>query len=214
MSTIMTTTARASVRAEERREIRVAVHAADPLVRAGLRSALGSGPGITLREDPETADVLVAVAGTEPHRIPAGAARLVLVADQPKQADLWAAVERGLAVVVARAEATPARLQRAVADAHAGRGDLPADQLGSLLRGISRLHKEVLEPRDITLSGLSPRETEVLRLLADGYDTGEIAKRVAYSDRTVKNILHGMLSRFGLRNRTHVVAYALREGLI
>ncbi|SFH43990.1 DNA-binding response regulator, NarL/FixJ family, contains REC and HTH domains [Amycolatopsis regifaucium] len=210
----MTTTARASVRAEERREIRVAVHAADPLVRAGLRSALGSGPGITLREDPETADVLVAVAGTEPHRIPAGAARLVLVADQPKQADLWAAVERGLAVVVARAEATPARLQRAVADAHAGRGDLPADQLGSLLRGISRLHKEVLEPRDITLSGLSPRETEVLRLLADGYDTGEIAKRVAYSDRTVKNILHGMLSRFGLRNRTHVVAYALREGLI
>ncbi len=210
----MTTSVRAGVRTEERREIRVAVYADDPLVRAGLRSALGTGPGIVLRDDPATAEVLVAVAGAEPHRIPVGPARLVLVADQPKQAELWAAVERGLAVVVTRSEATPARLLRAVADAHAGRGDLPADQLGSLLRGISRLHKEVLEPREITLSGLSPRETEVLRLLADGFDTGEIARRVAYSDRTVKNILHGLLSRFGLRNRTHVVAYALREGLI
>ncbi|MFC3455175.1 helix-turn-helix transcriptional regulator [Amycolatopsis speibonae] len=214
MSTTMTTPVRPIVRTEERREIRVAVHAGDPLVRAGLRSALGAGPGISLRDDPEKADVLVAVAGNEPHRIPAGAARLVLVADQPNQTELWAAVERGLAVVVARSEATPGRLLRAVADAHAGRGDLPADQLGSLLRGISRLHKEVLEPRELTLSGLSPRETEVLRLLAEGFDTGEIARRVAYSDRTVKNILHGLLSRFGLRNRTHVVAYALREGLI
>jgi len=214
MSTTMTTPVRPMARTQERGEIRVAVHAGDPLVRAGLRSALGDGPGIILRDDPEQADVLVAVAGTEPHRIPAGPARLVLVADQPNQAELWAAVERGLAVVVDRAEATPARLRRAVTDAHAGRGDLPADQLGSLLRGISRLHKEVLEPRELTLSGLSPRETEVLRLLADGFDTGEIARRVAYSDRTVKNILHGLLSRFGLRNRTHVVAYALREGLI
>lgn len=210
----MTTPVRPVVRTEEQREIRVAVYAGDPLVRAGLRSALGAGQGIALRDDPGSADVLVAVAGNEPHRIPAGCARLVLVADEPNQAELWAAVERGLAVVVARSEATPGRLLRAVFDAHAGRGDLPADQLGSLLRGISRLHKEVLEPRELTLSGLSPRETEVLRLLAEGYDTGEIARRVAYSDRTVKNILHGLLSRFGLRNRTHVVAYALREGLI
>ncbi|MFI7120539.1 LuxR C-terminal-related transcriptional regulator [Amycolatopsis sp. NPDC049868] len=214
MSTIMTTPVRPVVRTGERREIRVAVHAGDPLVLAGLRSALGDGPGITLRDDPAKADVLVAVAGDDPRRIPAGSARLVLVTDDPDQAELWAAVERGLAVVVARSEATPARLLRAVADAHAGRGDLPADQLGSLLRGISRLHKEVLEPRELTLSGLSPRETEVLRLLAEGFDTGEIARRVAYSDRTVKNILHGLLSRFNLRNRTHVVAYALREGLI
>ncbi|UMO99770.1 LuxR C-terminal-related transcriptional regulator [Amycolatopsis sp. EV170708-02-1] len=214
MSTIMTTPVRPVVRTEERREIGVAVHAGDPLVLAGLRSALGGGPGIALRDDPAKADVLVAVAGDDPRRIPAGPARLVLVADHPNQAELWAAVERGLAVVVARSEATPGRLLRAVADAHAGRGDLPADQLGSLLRGISRLHKEVLQPRELTLSGLSPRETEVLRLLAEGFDTGEIARRVAYSDRTVKNILHGLLSRFNLRNRTHVVAYALREGLI
>ncbi|MEU3769690.1 LuxR C-terminal-related transcriptional regulator [Amycolatopsis keratiniphila] len=196
MSTIMTTPVRPVVRTGERREIRVAVHAGDPLVLAGLRSALGGGPGITLRDDPAKADVLVAVAGDDPRRIPAGSARLVLVAEHPNQAELWAAVERGLAVVVARSEATPGRLLRAVADAHAGRGDLPA------------------KPRELTLSGLSPRETEVLRLLAEGFDTGEIARRVAYSDRTVKNILHGLLSRFNLRNRTHVVAYALREGLI
>ncbi|MEV6909750.1 response regulator transcription factor [Amycolatopsis sp. NPDC051071] len=211
MSTILITPARPAVQAGKHRTVRVAAHATDPLVLAGLRSALGGGTGITLRDDPADADVVVAV---EPHRLPPGDARLVLVADRLSQAELWAAVERGLAVVVSRTELTPARLLRAVDDAHAGRGDLPADQLGDLLRGMSRLHKEVLAPRELTLSGLSERETELLRLLADGLDTSEIARQVSYSERTVKNILHGLLSRFGLRNRTHVVAYALREGLI
>jgi len=53
-----------------------------------------------------------------------------------------------------------------------------------------------------------------LRLLADGMDTGQIAQRLSYSERTVKNILQGMLTRLGLRNRTHAVAHAIRLGLI
>ena len=38
--------------------------------------------------------------------------------------------------------------------------------------------------------------------------------RVAYSERTVKNVLHDLTTRLQLRNRTHAVAYAVREGLI
>ncbi|GHF44737.1 DNA-binding NarL/FixJ family response regulator [Amycolatopsis bartoniae] len=170
--------------------------------------------GIELIEDQAEADVVVAVAETGLRELLTSSSRLVLVADQPRQAELWAAIEHGLTVLVPRAEATTARLLRAIGDAHRGRGDLPAEQLGSLLRGLGRLHQQVLAPRDLMLSGLTHRETDVLRLLADGLDTAEIATKLAYSERTVKNILHGMLTRLGLRNRVHAVAHGLRHGLI
>ncbi|WAL63292.1 response regulator transcription factor [Amycolatopsis cynarae] len=200
--------------------VRVSLVATDPFVRAGLISELREKPGLHLvdAQDEAGPDVVVAVSdlGPELREIAEKApdARLVLVTDQTRPAQLWAAIEHGLLVLVPRAEATTARLLRAIADAHQGRGDLPAEQLGSLLRGLSRLQQEVLAPRDLTLSGLSRRETEVLRLLANGLDTAEIAAAMTYSERTVKNILHGLLSRLGLRNRTHAVAYALREGII
>jgi DNA-binding NarL/FixJ family response regulator len=66
----------------------------------------------------------------------------------------------------------------------------------------------------LNLGGLSAREIDVLRLAADGFDTGEIALKLSYSKRTVTNILHDVTSRFHLTNRTHAVAYAIREGLI
>jgi DNA-binding NarL/FixJ family response regulator len=72
----------------------------------------------------------------------------------------------------------------------------------------------VLAPRGLTFAGLTPRETEVLRLVADGFDTAEIAGRMCYSERTVKNVLHDLTTRLQLRNRSHAVAYAVREGLI
>ena len=62
--------------------------------------------------------------------------------------------------------------------------------------------------------GLSEREAEVLKLVANGHDTAEIAGRLSYSQRTVKNILHDVTTRLQLRNRSHAVAYAVREGLI
>ncbi|WP_236792957.1 response regulator transcription factor [Amycolatopsis sp. GM8] len=200
--------------------VRVVVLAADRFVRTGILTELRDKPGVQLlssREDAEP-EVVVAVAEPGPELVelltPVPRAKLVLVADEARPAELWTAVEHGLAVLVPRAEATTARLLQAITDAHAGRGDLPPDQLGPLLQGLSRLHHDVLAPRDLTLSGLSRREADVLRLLAEGMDTAEIAAEMTYSERTVKNILHNLLSRLGLRNRTHAVAYALREGMI
>ena len=63
-------------------------------------------------------------------------------------------------------------------------------------------------------SGLAPREVDVLRLVAEGLDTVEIAGKLSYSERTVKNVMHGLTTRLRLRNRAHAVAYALREGYI
>lgn len=209
-----------AVSPQRRPAIRVAVAAADPFVRTGILTELRDKPGVQLVGPREEAKPEVVVAVAEPGRDlgellgEIEGVKLVLITDQTRPAELWAAVEHGLVVLVPRGDATTARLLQAIADAHAGRGDVPADQLGPLLRGLSRLHHDVLAPRDLTLSGLSRRETEVLRLLAEGMDTAEIAAEMTYSERTVKNILHSLLSRLGLRNRTHAVAYALREGMI
>ena len=54
----------------------------------------------------------------------------------------------------------------------------------------------------------------MLRLLSRGESTREIAAGLSYSEKTVKNIVHDVTSRLDLRNRTHAVAYALRQGLI
>ena len=61
---------------------------------------------------------------------------------------------------------------------------------------------------------LRSREVDVLRLVAEGYDTAEIARTLSYSERTIKKVLHEMTMRLQLRNRSHAVAYALRAGLI
>ena len=61
---------------------------------------------------------------------------------------------------------------------------------------------------------LSAREIDVLRLAADGLDTDEIARKLCYSRRTVANIVHSVIIRFNLNNRTHAVAHAIRVGLI
>ena len=91
---------------------------------------------------------------------------------------------------------------------------LPPDLLGRLLEQMSRLQRDVLAPRGFGPAGLSDREVEVLRHLADGCDTSEIAQTMAYSERTIKNIIHEVTRRLNLRNRSHAVAYAVKAGLI
>jgi DNA-binding NarL/FixJ family response regulator len=55
---------------------------------------------------------------------------------------------------------------------------------------------------------------EVLRLLAEGCDTAEIARRLAYSEPTIKNVIQRLFEHLRARNRPHAVAVALRAGII
>jgi DNA-binding NarL/FixJ family response regulator len=86
--------------------------------------------------------------------------------------------------------------------------------LGQLLDHVGQLQRQVLDPRGLTLSTLTVREVDVLRLVSEGFDTAEIAVKTAYSERTVKNILHEVTTRLQLRNRAHAVGHAMRHGLI
>ena len=72
-----------------------------------------------------------------------------------------------------------------------------------------------LAPRTPSIvAQLRPRERDVLALVAEGLSTREIARRLCYSERTIKNILQELTTRVGLRNRTQAVAWALRNGWI
>jgi DNA-binding NarL/FixJ family response regulator len=204
--------------------IPVFLHATDLISRAGLSSQLRPQPAVRVVSDDEQDQAEVAVVVADAVDEPTlralralrarGVSRLVLVATEIDDAGLVAAVEVGVAGLVRRCEATSERLVAVIKAAAAGDGAVPPDLLGRLLAQIGQLQRAVLGPRGLTFTGLTEREIAVLRLVADGLDTAEIAAKLSYSQRTVKNVLHDVTSRLHLRNRSHAVAYALRHGLI
>ena len=65
-----------------------------------------------------------------------------------------------------------------------------------------------------TLARLTEREQQVLALIAQGHPTREVALELCYSERTVKNVLHDVVTKLNARSRSQAVAHAVREGLI
>ncbi|MBR8639392.1 response regulator transcription factor [Streptomyces tuirus] len=204
--------------------IPVAVHAPDPISRAGALSQLRRFPEVELREEsgsgPGTVallieDVLDDTALTRLRRlVRSEGARAVLVVAALRESELLDVIECGVGAIVWRREATATRLVQAVLAAARGDGDLPADLLGRLINQVGTLHRSAAGRPGAPASGMTAREVDVLRLVAEGLDTGEIASKLSYSERTVKNVMHGLTTRLHLRNRAHAVAHALREGYI
>ncbi|MFI0977402.1 LuxR C-terminal-related transcriptional regulator [Streptomyces sp. NPDC021093] len=204
-----------------RERISVTVTAPDPLTREGAVSQLRRQPEIELREEPGPGTVALLIedgldddAFARLRRVVRSeGSRAVLVVGAIRESDLLDVIEGGVSAVVWRREATGHRLLQALRVAARGDGDLPADLLGRLISQVGTLHRGTTGTTGPVL-GLAPREADVLRLVADGFDTGEIAGKLSYSERTVKNVMHGLTTRLHLRNRAHAVAYALRQGYI
>ncbi|MFG2500623.1 response regulator transcription factor [Streptomyces sp. NPDC048441] len=202
------------------------IHAADPISRAGVLSQLRQFPEIALADDDtpqqDGGQVALLLSCTVDKTVLlslrrlvlAGDVRAVLVVDRMREADLLDVAGCGVTSIVWRREATPARLLRAILATHRGNGDLPADLLGTLITRVGRLQNSSPGPAGHAPVGMAPREVDILRLVAEGLGTGEIAVKLAYSERTVKNVLHNLTSRLQLRNRAHAVAYAVRAGYI
>ena len=202
--------------------IDVCVWAADPLSRAGTIAQLRGTPGFEwlTRGRPRKPQSRWSSPMTWTRKRSVRSARcaalggggVALLVTRLDDRGLLSAVEAGVGGVLRRSQATVGNVVSTIRSVAAGEGTLPPDMLARLLEQVGQLQRQVLAPRGLTFSGLTERELEVLRLLADGYDTAEVSGKLYYSERTVKNIIHDITSRLELRNRTHAVAYAIKPG--
>ncbi|MBB5158939.1 helix-turn-helix transcriptional regulator [Saccharopolyspora phatthalungensis] len=201
-------------------KIRVAIFAPNPLTRAGLAQCLDQQQHIqTTFEDAEV--LVVAMETAEAATLeslrglrPNATTPLLLVVQNRWHADIATAVELGVRAILWHRQFSTIAFAQAIRAVGGGGGFLPASLQGALMEQVQRTYRDVLAPQDMTASGVTNRETDVLRLVSEGFDLEEIAQKLHFSERTIKNILYKFMKRFDLNNRTHAVAYAIRAGLI
>ncbi|MCY0924174.1 MULTISPECIES: LuxR C-terminal-related transcriptional regulator [unclassified Streptomyces] len=174
----------------------------------GLIEEIRRSNELKTTDDVNEADVRVIIIGRAepgmsikpaPKGVPA-----ILLLEEAEALDFKSTFDDGVISVIKQADVDTALLVNAVQQA---------------VRGVGFVTTSVLRQRlDPNINGhpmsLTEREGMFLALAADGYTTHEIARHMGYSERTVKLILNGIVTRYALNNRTHAVASALRAGLI
>jgi len=166
----------------------------DPLpVTGGLDILLFEAEGTALRR-------AVRLAG-------GGPARLVATVRTTSEQQVREIVDAGVSAVLMHGSLTPETLVASLRAVAAGTVMLPGDML-------IRLLAHVMQTSSLGPAGLNARERSVLRLLAEGSDTRGIAEDLCFSERTVKNVVHDLLTKLNCRTRAQAVALATREGVI
>lgn len=126
-------------------------------------------------------------------------------------ADVRDAIANGAAGALARDMITPDALVAAVSAVAAGIFALDA----AVLRALTDSSEESAQaaPRP-PIGRFTPREQMVLSLVAAGLSNREIAERLSYSERTIKAVLHDVVTKLGVKSRSQAVAMAVRERMI
>lgn len=108
--------------------------------------------------------------------------------------------------------ASPDVLLRAIQVVSQGEVFLHPSVAGTLVQGYLHQIRSGSEPP--TIDGLTPRQQEVLTLIAEGLSNQEIGDRLGISVRTVERHRENIMGRLNLHSRTELVKYAIRKGLI
>ncbi|MEW1829563.1 response regulator transcription factor [Streptomyces sp. NPDC088196] len=109
-------------------------------------------------------------------------------------------------------DVTAERLFEAVRVVAAGEALLAPGITRRLIAEFARMRPKA--PAQGKLDVLTPRETDVLRLLAEGLSNPELAERLHVGEETVKTHVSRILSKLGLRDRTQAVVMAYETGLV
>jgi len=189
---------------------RVVIVSSSPLLRAGLEALLDiAGSAQTLSEAAEMdADVIIVDWDQKgPGELIESASEsppLLILASDPQPSWLGEALRGGIRGVLSR-DASARELVAAVEAVAAGLVVLEA-------HSIAQVSPPVGSPA--RTEALSPREIEVLRLLADGSSNKAIAWKLRISEHTVKFHVNSILSKMNAGSRTEAVMLGIRGGLI
>ncbi|QDP95401.1 response regulator transcription factor [Microlunatus elymi] len=206
-------------------EIRVLLVDDHPVVRGGLRAALIADPQITVIGEASTGEDGVRLArdlqpdlvlmdlqlgpgidGTEATtqilRLPDPPKVLVLTT-YDRDADILPAITAGATGYLLK-DAEPDTLRRAVHDSAAGKTVLAPTVADRLLN----------RARQPTSATLTPRETEIVRMVAVGLSNQAIAQRLHITEATVKSHLVPVFTKLNVDNRTAAIVEARRRGII
>jgi NarL family two-component system response regulator YdfI len=208
--------------------IRVYIVAASSLVRAGLQSrfaardveVVGSAPNFESLAgqwpDVEADIVLVETSGEQFEAVMdslaaselASEATIVVLSDPSESRRLAAALREGVRAILP-SNISPEQLVAALQAVAAGLTVMHPAEIDAMFPAgpTSRPLAELTEP-------LTPRENEVLQMLASGLANKEIAARLAISDHTVKFHVASILGKLGAGSRTEAVSLGIRRGLV
>jgi DNA-binding NarL/FixJ family response regulator len=210
---------------------RVLVVASSAVVRAGLESIVRSGPGLevvgtassphALAESIESLQPDVVLVEVEPADTPSepalpgvasgpGPPAFVVLGDDSTSDGLAEALRLGTRAVLPR-DAQPREIIAAVEAAAAGLVILHPANVDSLLAMVPAASRVAPGP---AMEALTPREIEVLAMLAEGEGNKQIARRLGISEHTVKFHVGSILAKLGAASRTEAVTLGVRQGLI
>jgi NarL family two-component system response regulator YdfI len=213
------------------RVIRVLLAAASTVRRAGLEALIKTAPSLALAGSLHSTLVIGQYAGQlqsdvvlldlenegRPHESSVLPARLQISSSVPMVALIedpsadWAAnaLRSGVRAILPR-DSGMNEILAAIQAAYAGLVLLDAEVSQSLA---SRIRPSTARPA-AALDDLTPREIEVLRMLAEGLSNREIASRLGISNHTVKFHISSILDKLGAASRTEAVTMGIRMGII
>jgi DNA-binding NarL/FixJ family response regulator len=177
--------------------------------RAAIRLAAELGPDVVLMDmrmpDIDGLAATRAILEQEPTR------KVVVLTVASDEADVAAAVVAGAQGYLVK-DSPVDDVIAAVRAAARGVAWLSPRAASGLLGRIRREHEEIA-PASERDTSLSPREREVLALIAAGVENAEIARRLNISPRTAKNHVSNILAKLAVPNRIQAAVYAVRNGL-
>jgi len=208
--------------------IRVLIVDDHTMVRVGLRHCLASYSGVTVvGEAADGQAALREVEACQPHvvlmdlvmpgmngvdatrliKVRWPAVKVLALTSFAEDEYVTAAMEAGAAGYLIK-DVEPHELVMAIQKAH--RGEVPLDSQAA--RVLVDSWRDTAAQTNA--SPLTSRETEVLRLVAEGKSNRVIAEDLVISEKTVKSHVSSILSKFDVRNRMQAVRHARRQGLL
>jgi NarL family two-component system response regulator LiaR len=135
-------------------------------------------------------------------------ARILVLTSFAEDDKVFPAVKAGALGYLLK-DSSPSDLLEAIRQVSLGESVLHPSIARKVLREINRSSESIREDEQLT-----PREVDVLRLVAEGMTNQDIAAQLSLSEWTVRTHLRSIMAKLNLVNRTQAALYALREGLV